>query len=201
MKKPILFSILATMFIFFSACNKDDDNNEDPGNGGSTYSGINKVNLTIDGTTQEYVYADENFNNSETDASITAGTKNFESDSVYTEITMAAAGVFDHVTMAAMIVSYFGTGTGNHDISYGLEETSGLDNFSGSSFILLTDTSSMPIMYFLEEATTNITKYGEVGGYIEGTFESTVVSLAGVPQPNVSISGDFKAMRFDDVDY
>ncbi len=201
MKKPILFSVLAAMFIFIAACNKDDDNNEDPDNGGVTYSGINKVNLTIDGTTQEFVYADESFNNSETDASMTVGTKNFESDSVYTEIGLVAAGVFDNVTIASMMISYFGTGTGTHDISYGLEEESGLDNFSGSSFILLTDTSSMPIMYFLEEATTNITKYGEVGGYIEGTFESTVVSMAGQPQPNVSISGNFKAMRFDDVNY
>ena len=198
MTKQFLFSILAVAFLFVTACNKDDDNNDDPGNGDPTYSGINKVNLTIDGTTQEFVYADENFNNSDTDASITAGTKQTESDSVYTEITLAAAGVFDHVTIAAMLVSYFGTGTGTHDISYGLEDESGLDNFSGSSFILMTDTATMPIMYFLEEATANITKYGDVGGYIEGTFQSTEVSLAGVPQPNVTISGSFKAKRFED---
>jgi hypothetical protein len=199
MKNSLLVTIVAAMFIFVSSCKKDDDTTpEDPGNSNPVFTGVNKVKVTINGNIQEFVFADENYKNSDTDASLTIGTKNTEYDSVYTEVTLAAAGVFDHVTLAAMTVSYFGTGTGTHDISYGLETGSGLDNFMGSSFMLMTDTSSMPILYFLEEATATITKYGDVNGYIEGSFQSTSVSLAGVPQPNVSISGNFKAIRFED---
>ncbi len=200
MKKTLLFSILAAMFIFVVSCSKDDETTPDDNpNTGHSFTGINKVVLTIDGNTQEFVFADENYNTSDTDASITAGTKQTEYDSVYTEITMAASGVFDHVTMGAMVISYFGTGTGTQDISFGLEDESGLDNFSGSVFMLMTDTSAMPIMYFLDVATANITSYGDVGGFIEGTFESSQVSdFNGDPAPNVSISGNFKAVRFED---
>jgi len=200
MKKSLLFTIVAAMLIFVSSCSKDDDTTpEDPGNSNPTYTGVNKVKLTINGNTQEFVFADENYKNSDTDASLTIGTKNTEYDSVYTEVTLAAAGVFDHVTLAAMTVSYFGTGSGTHDISYDPETGSGLDNFIGSSFILMTDTATMPIMYFLDVATANITSYGDVGGFIEGTFESSQVSdVNGDPAPNVSISGNFKAIRFED---
>ena len=200
MKKSLLFTIVAAMLIFVSSCKKDDDTTpEDPGNNNPTYTGVNKVSLTIDGNTHEFVFADENHYINDNDASITGGTKQTEYDSVYTEITMAASGLFDHVTMGAMTLSYFGTGTGTQDISFGLEDGSGLDNFMGSVFILMTDTSAMPIMYSLDVATANITSYGNVGGFIEGTFESSQVSdFNGNPAPNVTISGNFKAVRFED---
>jgi len=200
MKKSLLFTIVAAMLIFVSSCKKDDETTPvDPGNNNPVYTGVNKVSLTIDGNTQEFVFADENYYINDTDASLTTGTKQTEHDSVYTEITMAAAGLFNHVTMGAMTLSYFGTGTGTQDISFGLEDESGLDNFSGSSLILMTDTSAMPIMYSLVVATANITSYGDVGGFIEGTFESSEVSdFNGNPAPNVSISGNFKAIRYED---
>ncbi len=200
MKKSLLFTVIAAMLVFVSSCKKDDDTApEDPGNSNPTFTGINKVKVTINGNTQEFVFADENYKINDNDASITAGIKQTEYDSVYTEITMASSGLFDHVTTGAMVISYFGTGTGTQDISYRLEDESGLDNFTGSVFVLLTDTSQMPIMYFLDEATANITSYGDVGGFIEGTFESSQVSdFNGNPAPNVSISGNFKAIRYED---
>lgn len=196
MKKTILFSIMAAMFIFIASCSKDDETTPEnnPNNAGPSFTGINKVSITKDGTTQEFVFADEPVIGTDLSA---IGIRQTEDDSVYTEITLGASNHFEHVSMAALIINYFGDGTGTKDISNGLGEGTNLNNFTGSSFTLLTDTTTMPVMYFLEDATANITSYGDVGGYIEGTFESSVVSLAGIPQPNVTINGNFKVKRFD----
>jgi len=199
MKKSIIFYVMAAMLLFVTACSKDDDTTtgDDPGSGGSgetSFTGINKVNLNMAGTTHEFIFAD----NPEIGSNYSAyGTKETEEGTVYTEVVFGANDHFDHVTTAALVINYIGDGTGSNDISYGLGEEYNLYNFTGSNFILLTDTAQMPSMYFLEEATANISSYGDVGGYIEGTFESSVVSLAGIPQPNVSINGNFKVKRFD----
>lgn len=196
MKKSLLFSILAALLIFVSACSKDEEETAggDPITGGTTFTGANKVNVVNNGTTQEFVFADNPTIGTDHSA---YGIRQTESDSIYTEIMMGANNYFEHVSAAALFINYFGEGTGIEDISYGLGDEANLYNFTGSNFILLTDTTTMPIMYFLEEATANITSYGSVGGYIEGTFESTVVSMAGIPQPNVTINGNFKVLRMD----
>jgi len=198
MKKSILFYMMAAMLLLATACSKDDDTTtDDPGNGGSgetTFTGMNKVSVNMNGTIQEFVFADYPTLGSNYSA---YGTKQTEEGTVYTELMMGANNHFEHITTAALIINYLGEATGTNDISYGIGEENDLYNFTGSNFILLTDTAMMPSMYFLEEATANITSYGNVGGYIEGTFESSVVSMAGIPQPNVTINGNFKVKRFE----
>lgn len=199
MKKSILYYMMAAMLIFATACSKDDDTTTDDnsGNGGTgtnSFTGINKVSVNMNGTTQEFVFADNPTIASDFSA---YGSRENDENTVYTEIILGAIDHFEHVSTAALIINFLGDGTGTQDISYGLGEENNLYNFTGSNFVLLTDTATMPVMYFLEEATANITNYGSVGGYIEGTFESTVVSLAGIPQPNVSIDGNFKVKRFE----
>lgn len=198
MKKFSFLYLLAFALVFVTACNKDDDdnNNPDPGNTDPTFTGVNKVNLTIDGTTTEFVFADEiNVDQELTAAAI----KETENGVTYTEIMLGAIDLFDQVNTAALIINYVGEGTGVHDISYGLSDSLNLYNFSGSIFTLISDTATFPAMYFMEEATANITSYGDVGDYIEGTFESSVVSLAGIPQSNITIDGNFRVLRFDDI--
>lgn len=193
----MLFYMMAAMLFLGTACDKDDDTTTDDDNSGTTgqsFTGINKVNLNIDGSTQEFIFEDYPTLGSDFSA---FGTRQTEEDSVYTEIIMGATDHFDQISTAALIINYFGDGTGTQDISNGLEDETNLYNFTGSNFVLLTDTATMPILYFLEEATANITFYGDVGGYIEGTFESSVVSQAGIPQPNVTINGNFKVKRFE----
>ena len=195
MKKSVLFYMMAAMLLFATACSKDDETTtEDPTTSGPSFTGINKVSITTNGTTQEFAFADEPVIGTDFSA---IGIRQTEGDSVYTEITLGASNHFEHVSTAALIINYFGDGTGTQDISYGLGEGTNLNNFTGSSFTLLTDTTTMPVMYFLEDATANVTSYGDVGGYIEGTFESSVVSLFGIPQPNVTINGNFKVKRFE----
>lgn len=198
MKKSTILYLLAFALVFVSACNKDDnDENQQPNPNTTdpTFTGVNKVNLTIDGTTTEFVFADE----INVGADFTAlATRETEDGVTYTEIILGAVDHFDQINTAALIINYLGEGTGIHDISYGLSDSLSLYNFSGSLFTLISDTATFPTMYFMEEATANITAYGEVGEYIQGTFESSVVSLAGVPQSNVTINGNFKAMRFED---
>jgi hypothetical protein len=197
MTRAQLFSIMAAFLIFVSACSKDEEETAggDPIPGGTTFTGINKVNVVSNGTTQEFVFADGINPTAEYAA---FATKQTEDDFVYTEIILAATDHFEHISTAALIINYFGEGTGSHNISYGLADSSNLFNFSGSMFTLISDTATFPTMYFLEAATANITSYGDVGGYVEGTFESSEVSLAGVPQPNVTINGNFKVLRVDD---
>ena len=196
MNKSVFFYMFASMIIFVSACSKDDDSgNDGPGTGDPSFSGVNKITLNINGTSQEFIFADEPAIGSELSA---YGIRETEDDSVYTEIAMAANNHFDHVSTAALFISYFGDGAGEQNISYDLEDESGLDNYSGSGLIFLTDTTTMPLMYLFEQATANITSYGEVGGYIEGTFEASVISLAGIPQPTASAIGNFKVKRFSD---
>jgi len=200
MKKSTILYLLAFMLVLVSACSKDDDNENDPGNGNGTndptFTGINKVNLTVDGTTTEFVFADEPVVGSDFSA---FATKETEDGTVYTDIIVGAIDHFDQVSTAALIINFVGEGTGTHNISYNLADSLNLYNYTGSMLTLISDTATFPAIYFMEEATANITSYGDVGGYIEGTFESSVVSLAGVPQTNASISGNFKVMRFDDI--
>lgn len=197
MKKSTILYLLAFALVFVSACNKDDDDNNDPnpGTGDPTFSGVNKVNLTIDGTTTEFVFADE----VNVDQELTAmATQDTEDGVTYTEILLGAIDHFDQVSTAALIINYLGEGTGTQDISFSIADDLELYNYTGSMLTLITDTTSFPMMYFMEEATATITNYGAVGGYIEGTFQSSEVSLAGVPQANTSVSGSFKVKRFDD---
>lgn len=190
--------MMAAMLIFATACSKDDDTTSDDGGTGGTgetaFTGINKVSVNTNGTIQEFVFADYPTVGSDFSA---FGKQETEESILYTEIMVGANNHFDQVSTAALIINYLGEGTGINDISYGLGEENNLYNFTGSNFILLTDTAVMPIMYQFDEATANITSYGDVGGYIEGTFESTVVSIIGIPQPNVTINGNFKIKRFD----
>ncbi|NOX48427.1 MAG: hypothetical protein GXO89_15760 [Chlorobi bacterium] len=195
MKKSLLFTVVAAMLIFVSSCKKDDDTTptDDNPNTGNTYTGINKVSLTINGTTQDFVFADQpNIGDMEHAA---MGSKQIENSQEYTEIVIAANGYFDHITNSVMTISYFGSGTGTQDISYGLGN--GMNNFIGSSFMLVSDTATMPTFYSLDNATANITNYGDVGGYIEGTFNCSEVSLNDIPQPNITINGNFKVKRYD----
>ncbi len=198
MKNFSMLYLLAFALVFVTACNKDDDddNQPDPGTGDATFTGINKVNLTVDGTTTEFVFADEPVVGSDFSA---FATKETEDGTVYTDIIMGAIDHFDQVSTAALIINFVGEGTGTHNISYNLADSLNLYNYSGSMLTLISDTATFPAIYFMEEATANITSYGDVGGYIEGTFESSVVSLAGVLLTNASISGNFKVMRFDDI--
>ena len=196
-KKSLFFYMMAAMLIFATACSKDDENEEeDPGTGtnGPTFTGVNTVNFNNNGTTKEFIFADEPVAGTGYSA---FGTRQTEEGTVYSEIMIGANDHFDQVSTAALIINYLGDATGMNDISYGIGEENNLYNFTGSNFILLTDTAMMPTMYTLEEATANITSYGDVGGYIEGTFESSAVSLVGVPQPNVTISGNFKVVRYE----
>lgn len=163
-------ALAAFVLIFaFSGCKKDDDDPVAPGGNNNNTGGMS-ASVTLNG---------DGFNNKS--LNFNAASAGYSNSEALTGVVFSGA---DSITVSLV---FAGKTTGTYTVSVGS------DNELENGFVIIKGSSKY---YISKGGSIKVTEYGNVGGYIKGTFNGTAEDE--YTNTTVSVSGSFSALRQPD---